>query len=105
MYVEVEISFYLLKRLLGVKTAEGGKAAKVRLFSCAPPVLPACQCVLRGNDAQILLNPAHSERVQWREQHSYHVLSPVCSYLGVGGSCLPAAVLLLGEVTIILTVY
>jgi len=30
VFVEVEISFYLLKRLLGVKTAEGGKAAKVR---------------------------------------------------------------------------
>ena len=30
VFVEVEISFYLLKRLLGVKTAEGGKAAKAR---------------------------------------------------------------------------
>ena len=30
VYTEVEISFYLLKRLLGVKTAEGGKAAKVQ---------------------------------------------------------------------------
>jgi len=27
---EVEISFYLLRRLLGVKTQEGGKQAKVR---------------------------------------------------------------------------
>mmetsp|Transcript_17966 Transcript_17966/g.20295 ORF Transcript_17966/g.20295 Transcript_17966/m.20295 type:complete len:325 (-) Transcript_17966:74-1048(-) len=30
VYTEVEISFYLLRRLLGVKTAEGGKAAKVQ---------------------------------------------------------------------------
>ena len=44
MYVEVEISFYLLKRLLGVKTAEGGKAAKVRACLRAP--LPACLCVV-----------------------------------------------------------
>ena len=29
VFTEVEISFYLLKRLLGVKTAEGGKQAKV----------------------------------------------------------------------------
>ena len=30
VYTEVEISFYLLRRLLGVKTADGGKAAKVQ---------------------------------------------------------------------------
>lgn len=29
VYCEVEINFYLLRRLLGVKTTEGGKAAKV----------------------------------------------------------------------------
>lgn len=29
VYCEVEVSFYLLKRLLGVKTTDGGKAAKV----------------------------------------------------------------------------
>lgn len=44
VYVEVEISFYLLKRLLGVKTAEGGKAAKVRAHARLPCFccLPAC---------------------------------------------------------------
>ena len=33
VFTEVEISFYLLRRLLGVKTAEGGKAAKVQKLS------------------------------------------------------------------------
>ena len=30
VYTEVEISFYLLRRLLGVKTSDGGKKAKVQ---------------------------------------------------------------------------
>ena len=30
VFTEVEISFYLLRRLLGVKTQEGGKQAKVQ---------------------------------------------------------------------------
>jgi translation initiation factor 2 subunit 3 len=33
IFVEIEASFYLLKRLLGVKTSEGEKAAKVRSHS------------------------------------------------------------------------
>ena len=33
VFTEVEISFYLLRRLLGVKTTEGGKAAKVSKLS------------------------------------------------------------------------
>merc|ERR1711924_422342 len=30
VFIEVEISFYLLRRLLGVKTSEGAKQAKVQ---------------------------------------------------------------------------
>jgi translation initiation factor 2 subunit 3 len=30
VFIEVEISFYLLRRLLGVKTQEGSKQAKVQ---------------------------------------------------------------------------
>ena len=30
IYTEIEVSYYLLRRLLGVKTSDGGKAAKVQ---------------------------------------------------------------------------
>jgi translation initiation factor 2 subunit 3 len=33
VFIEVEISFYLLRRLLGVKAADGGKGAKVQKLS------------------------------------------------------------------------
>ncbi|CAN0418722.1 unnamed protein product, partial [Phaeothamnion confervicola] len=41
VYTEVEISFYLLRRLLGVKTTEGGKQAKV---ADSPSVVPDLTC-------------------------------------------------------------
>lgn len=48
IFVEIEASFYLLKRLLGVKTTEGEKAAKVSMTalytSCRSPRARAAGC-------------------------------------------------------------
>jgi translation initiation factor 2 subunit 3 len=69
IFVDIEVSFYLLRRLLGVKTTEGEKAAKVRPQMRGtralppPPPLPFPRGVMTKRITQLNPRPLNS---RWR---------------------------------------
>ena len=52
VFIELEVKYYLLKRLLGVATKDGSSSSKVKVRKsgrsrqvwCAVPVVPFCSC-------------------------------------------------------------
>lgn len=59
VYTEVEISFYLLRRLLGVKAQDGGKQAKVQKLVAKEVLMVNIGSTATGG--KVRQSPTHSD--------------------------------------------
>jgi translation initiation factor 2 subunit 3 len=77
VFTEVEISYYLLRRLLGVKTQEGSKQAKVSKLAKSEMLMVNIGSTSTGGKVVKVSEGAHGEPVA-----SIELMQPVCTQEG-----------------------
>jgi translation initiation factor 2 subunit 3 len=82
VYIEVEVSYYLLKRLLGVRTQDGGKAAKVEDITKGEVLLVNIGSTSTGGKVMALKKNKGTSNSTQSDLAKIELMSPVCTHVG-----------------------